>query len=394
MKNLAKVSIIIPVYNGSNYLSDAIDSALAQTYNNCEVLVVNDGSTDGGKTESIAKSYGDRIRYYSKPNGGVATAINLGIRNMNGDYFAWLSHDDLFKPDKIEKQMKALEEMDNNKFSSVFGNFVFWNMGDNNYSLFDMEEYCDCTKILKGVYPVLFGLIHFSTMLVSRKRIDEVGMCDEKLKTTQDIEWAFRILRDTESVFIKEPLTVVRRHPEQGKYHIKEYDAEQGKTHVDFLKQISEDEIEDLFVNKTRFLLQMMSFYKKDGNMVAYNYAKDELLNSTCEEELNNSFSMAEKRLFKSAGGKDICIFGAGRYGKLMLEELLLRGIHVRCFVDNDSEKWGKKIEGFDCISPDLIREDDLLIIAVKQYESVLKEIRHEHVLTYKEVTTLFEDII
>ena len=106
---MEKVSIVIPVFNGSNYLKNAIDSALSQTYANCEVIVINDGSTDDGKTAAIAKSYGDKIRYYEKENGGVATAVNLGIELMKGDYFAWLSHDDMFTNDKIEKQMNAIK---------------------------------------------------------------------------------------------------------------------------------------------------------------------------------------------------------------------------------------------------------------------------------------------
>ena len=64
-----KVSIVIPVYNGRNYMRDAIDSALAQTYKNIEVIVINDGSNDNGETDKIAKSYGNRIRYFSKENG-------------------------------------------------------------------------------------------------------------------------------------------------------------------------------------------------------------------------------------------------------------------------------------------------------------------------------------
>src|SRR5690554_1481040 len=71
-----KVSIVIPVYNGANYLHEAINCALAQTYLNVEVVVVNDGSSDDGETERIALSYGDRIRYFTKENGGVATALN------------------------------------------------------------------------------------------------------------------------------------------------------------------------------------------------------------------------------------------------------------------------------------------------------------------------------
>ena len=108
------VSIIIPVYNGSNYMREALDSALAQTYSNIEILVVNDGSNDGGKTRDIALSYGDRIRYLEQEkNGGVSTVLNMGIRAMRGEYFSWLSHDDVYYPEKIQAEIDALRAAGN-----------------------------------------------------------------------------------------------------------------------------------------------------------------------------------------------------------------------------------------------------------------------------------------
>lgn len=94
---LPKVSIVIPVFNGSDYLDKAIQSALNQSYQNVEIIVVNDGSNDGGKTAEIAKSYGDNIRYIEKENGGVSSALNRGIEAMTGEYFSWLSHDDEYR---------------------------------------------------------------------------------------------------------------------------------------------------------------------------------------------------------------------------------------------------------------------------------------------------------
>ena len=105
------VSIVIPVYNGSNFLAEAIDSALAQTYKNIEIVVVNDGSKDDGATEKVALSYGDKIKYYPKPNGGVSSALNYGIEKMSGDYFSWLSHDDLYEPLKVEREVEELAKI-------------------------------------------------------------------------------------------------------------------------------------------------------------------------------------------------------------------------------------------------------------------------------------------
>ncbi|HBY71535.1 MAG TPA: glycosyltransferase, partial [Lachnospiraceae bacterium] len=77
-----KVSIIIPAYNASNYLEESINSALEQTYQNIEVIVINDGSDDNGKTSEIARKYLSRIKYFEKENGGSSSALNFGIRKM------------------------------------------------------------------------------------------------------------------------------------------------------------------------------------------------------------------------------------------------------------------------------------------------------------------------
>lgn len=104
------VSIVIPAYNAANYLAEAIDSALAQTYPYYEIIVVNDGSPDGGATRAVAQSYGDKIRYFEKENGGCASALNFGIKVMKGKWFSWLSHDDLYLPEKLEKLIALIDK--------------------------------------------------------------------------------------------------------------------------------------------------------------------------------------------------------------------------------------------------------------------------------------------
>ena len=121
MKEYPLVSVVIPAYNASDYLAEAIDSALAQTYKNIEIIVVNDGSGDNGATEQVAVSYGDKIRYFYKKNGGCASALNYGINVMRGDYFSWLSHDDLYLPAKVENLLKLVIKYEINADNTVLG---------------------------------------------------------------------------------------------------------------------------------------------------------------------------------------------------------------------------------------------------------------------------------
>jgi len=108
MKDGSKVSVVIPFYN-CLYVDQAVKSVLAQSYPNIEIIVVDDGSTL--HTEKLAP-FKNVIKYIRKKNGGTASALNQGIQAASGTYFAWLSADDLFHPDKIKTQMEKLRGSD------------------------------------------------------------------------------------------------------------------------------------------------------------------------------------------------------------------------------------------------------------------------------------------
>src|SRR5690242_4967891 len=93
------VTCIVPVFNGERYLGEALDSIFAQGHQPLEVLVVDDGSTDG--SAAVAKSYGDRVRYFFQPNAGPAAARNLGLEAARGEFIAFLDADDLWHRDKL-----------------------------------------------------------------------------------------------------------------------------------------------------------------------------------------------------------------------------------------------------------------------------------------------------
>jgi glycosyltransferase involved in cell wall biosynthesis len=97
------VSCIIPVYNGERFLAEAVESILAQTYQNLEIIIVDDGSTDG--TASVAASFGDRVRYVRQKNSGPAAARNRGLQEARGEFIGFLDADDLWAENKLQRQL-------------------------------------------------------------------------------------------------------------------------------------------------------------------------------------------------------------------------------------------------------------------------------------------------
>lgn len=194
--NNPKVSIIIPVYNGSNFMECAIDCALAQTYENTEIIVINDGSTDDGKTEEIALSYGNRIRYFSKPNGGVSSALNFGIAKMTGDYFAWLSHDDAYSPTRIQDAVALLESHDliGKRCIGFTGGYI---MDAGGRKIRDFRHCFEKDRIYSGYEVATImtanGTLYGCCLLIPKTAFEEVGDFDETLRYSQDSLMWYRI---------------------------------------------------------------------------------------------------------------------------------------------------------------------------------------------------------
>ena len=102
-----RVSVVIPFYNNVKWLSEAVDSVLTQTYKNFEIIVVNDGSPE--MIDDFLLNYNDKIRYFYKINEGPASARNLALTKVTGDYVAFLDSDDVWLPDKTVKQIAFME---------------------------------------------------------------------------------------------------------------------------------------------------------------------------------------------------------------------------------------------------------------------------------------------
>lgn len=277
-KNNPKVSIIIPVYNGSNYLNCSIESALSQTYKNVEILVVNDGSNDEGKTREIALSYKDKIKYIEKENGGVASALNTGIENATGEYISWLSHDDLYIPQKVEIEVNALNELEN-KQTVIFSNFDLINekdkvIGKTNF-LIDQtkEEFC------QGFYPVVKASMNGCTTLINKKCFDEVGLFDLSLRTSQDYDMWLKLLKKFPSYFIEESLVKYRIHEKQDTKSNPVVEKESNEIWIKIISELNEEIIKSW--NKETYnvyydlYLQMKASKYKDACKLIEEKAKE-----------------------------------------------------------------------------------------------------------------------
>ena len=212
-ENYPLVSIIVPVYNGANYMREAIDSALAQDYPNIEILVINDGSTDNGETRKIAKSYGDRIRYIEKENGGVSTALNLGIKEMKGEYFSWLSHDDRYYKNKISTQMYYL--INNNLLNKKVITYTDYDVINEKSKVIGETSFGIYRPNDKPELALLRGLISGTALLIPKDAFRDYGVFDTKYRCVQDYLLFFEFMKTYRYVFIPKVTNSTRVHAGQ-----------------------------------------------------------------------------------------------------------------------------------------------------------------------------------
>lgn len=203
------ISIVIPVFNGANYLRQAIDSALAQKYPHFEVLVVDDGSSDDGATAAIIHSYGDRIHALHKTNGGVSSALNLGIREAQGEYISWLSHDDLYLPNKLSRQVQALAKLPPGWL--VTSGFQI--IAEDGRLIRAWPD--NKTREIRDGRGVIEANLFGCALLLPRELLLEVGLFNEANRSTQDYEmWLELVHRDHPIHWIPEVLCAWRDHGE------------------------------------------------------------------------------------------------------------------------------------------------------------------------------------
>lgn len=173
----SRVSVIIPVYNHANYIAAALESVLAQSRPAYEIIVVDDGSQDG--SPEIAQRY-PQVRLFKKPNGGIASARNAGLRSATGDSLAFLDADDFWMPDKLRLQREAFARRPD--LDMVFGTvrqFLSPDLTEKERAQRKIEQ-----EILPGRSP--------GSLLVRRASFDKVGEFHEGLRNAEFVDWYAR----------------------------------------------------------------------------------------------------------------------------------------------------------------------------------------------------------
>ncbi|MHB1317413.1 MAG: glycosyltransferase family 2 protein [Anaerolineae bacterium] len=206
--DLPLVSVIIPTYNRREYVCEAIDSALAQTYPNVETIVVDDGSTDG--TPEVLRTYGDRIIHLYKQNEGTAAAArNFAIMHARGDYIALLDSDDLWLPDKLERQMAVM--LAHAEIGLVSGHVgVMDATGDiadpGPRHLWQTSDRVQVEDI------VLRSPLHASTLVVRRTCINEALPFDPRFRICEDWHLCLHVASQAAIGFEQSVVAYLRTH--------------------------------------------------------------------------------------------------------------------------------------------------------------------------------------
>lgn len=242
-------SVIIPTYNRKDFLKVAIDSVLCQTFENFELIIVDDGSTDG--TENLVTNYKDiRINYIHQKHKGVSSARNKGITNAQGKFISFLDSDDRFRKEKLETTSRYIKKYPQYK---IFHTEEIWYR---NGKLLPQKIYHKKPLGLIFKNAVKLCCISPSTAVIKKDIFSQVGLFDEKLPACEDYEFWLRVTSQFPVFLIPEYLTVKEGgHPGQ---QSKKYPA-MDKFRIYALKKI----LESGRLNKSNYAAALEEFRNK-----------------------------------------------------------------------------------------------------------------------------------
>ncbi len=207
------VSVVIPVYNSEKFLEECLDSILTQTYQNIEIIAVDDGSTDS--SPDILERYSDKINIISQKNQGLASALNLGISKMKGDWFKWFSPDDVMYSNTIEI---LIDEAKNHSDNIIL--YSNWNIIDdtgNTLREFHESNYNELSEFDFNLRLLDGQQINVNTTLIPAIFLKKYGIrkLDEPVAIDYDFFLRSALLHDVRFHLISQPLVKYRIHSDQ-----------------------------------------------------------------------------------------------------------------------------------------------------------------------------------
>jgi glycosyltransferase involved in cell wall biosynthesis len=239
---VVKVSVVIPAYNGDRYLGAAIDSVLGQTYQDYEIIVVDDGSTDNTAqvVKQYSKNYGKTVRYLSQTNQGVAASRNLGLAAAMGDYIAFLDQDDLFLSDKLSSQVALLDR--NNQLGMVNSGWQIYRQG--------FPEVNRQAEIEAAVKPwqqipqltatnlIIWKPVFLGAMLFRRNWLERAGGFNTTLEQTPDVDLVMRLAKiGCPAAWVEQVTVKYRQHETNASHDALRQAQELNQITVDFFTQ-------------------------------------------------------------------------------------------------------------------------------------------------------------
>jgi glycosyltransferase involved in cell wall biosynthesis len=204
---MAKVSVIIPVFNSAATLRESIDSVLGQTFSDFEVIIVDDGSTDNSRTiiSEQAARFPGRIRYLYQANAGTAAARNAGIKEARGEYVALLDADDLWTPDKLQIQTSFMD--DNPQYGFTYTETLVIDAHGTTIGHWKKRQR---TETFECLYEQNF--VYVLTVMIRKSCFDKVGLMDTNLQVSADYDLWLRLARHFSFKNIPLPLAKYRLH--------------------------------------------------------------------------------------------------------------------------------------------------------------------------------------